>query len=269
MPAASAVGQILAYNFKMSWMKWHIGCSGFSYREWKDVFYPPKLPQRKWFEYYATQFDTLELNVTFYKFPEAAVLKKWYDAAPDHFYFTVKAPRVITHFKQLKDCESLLDDFYGVVENNLREKTGCLLFQMPPRFIYTPERLQLIKDALRPGFKNVVELRDKSWWNDEVYAALGEQYLTFSGISHPTLPAEAVVNHHLAYYRFHGVPRLYYSEYEYTALKEVANQLLAQTTLEEVFVYFNNTAAIGAIANARWLKEYVGGFANRHCGQQF
>ena len=100
-------------------MKWHIGCSGFLYRDWKNIFYPEKLPQRKWFEYYATQFDTLELNVTFYKFPQLSSLQKWYNDSPPEFLFSLKVPRLITHYKQLKDCESLLDDFYGTVEGRI------------------------------------------------------------------------------------------------------------------------------------------------------
>src|SRR6186997_2521864 len=98
-------------------MDWRIGCSGFHYKEWKGEFYPEKLPQTKWFEYYAELFNTLELNVTFYRFPRVEYLQNWYNKSPDGFDFTVKAPRLITHYKKFKDCESLLEDFY----NSLRE----------------------------------------------------------------------------------------------------------------------------------------------------
>jgi uncharacterized protein YecE (DUF72 family) len=81
----------------------------------------------------------------------------------------------------------------------------------------------------------------------------------FSGIGHPTLPDEAVVNNTIAYYRFHGVPDLYYSAYKNETLKKVADTLLGNPGLTEVFVFFNNTAAVGAIENAVWLKEYVSG----------
>ncbi|MEP7163557.1 MAG: DUF72 domain-containing protein [Ferruginibacter sp.] len=237
--------------------KWHIGCSGFQYREWKDVFYPEKLPQRKWFEYYSTQFNTLELNVTFYRFPQLKSLQNWYNTSPPDFNFSVKAPRLITHYKQFNDCERLLNDFYGTITEGLKDKAGSILFQLPPKFTYITERLEMIIDNMRSGFKNTVEFRHASWWNEEVYKRLKENSIAFCGISHPTLPADALFTNVHAYYRFHGVPRLYYSVYDNAELKKIADQLLAAKNLEELFVYFNNTAAIGAIENAMWLKNYV------------
>ena len=240
-------------------MKWHIGCSGFLYRDWKNVFYPEKLPQRSWFEYYASQFDTLELNVTFYKFPGIAGLQKWHDTSPDHFLFSLKVPRLVTHYKQMKDCEHLLDDFYTTTEAGLQEKLGCVLFQFPPKFIYTEERLQLLLSNLRPHIKNVVELRDKSWWDKKVFKQLADNNIIFSGISHPILRDHQppVINNTSAYYRFHGIPKLFYSEYQETDLRKVADLIKKNKKLKEVFIYFNNTATQAAINNARMLKAYV------------
>ena len=240
-------------------MKWHIGCSGFLYREWKEHFYPDKLPQRLWFEHYASVFDTLELNVTFYKFPQLKYLQKWYDTSPAHFSFSLKVPRLITHYKQMKDCQSLLDDFYSTVEEGLKEKLGCVLFQFPPKFIYTEERLQLLINNVRPGCRNVVELRHASWWDKKIFKVLKDHNIIFSGISHPALQdhQEPVFNNFVSYYRFHGIPKLFYSEYDEAALKAVADQILKKKTLKEVFVYFNNTATPAAIKNAQWLREYV------------
>jgi len=241
-------------------MKWHIGCSGFLYRDWKEYFYPAKLPQRLWFEHYASVFDTLELNVTFYKFPQLSSLQKWYDTSPPNFLFSLKVPRLITHYKQMKDCERLLHDFYSTVEEGLREKLGCVLFQFPAKFIYTEERLQLLIDNVKPGIKNVVELRDKSWWDKKIFKVLKEHNIIFSGISHPTLKEhqEPIFNNAVSsYYRFHGIPRLFYSEYTEEELKAVADQILKKKGVKEVFVYFNNTAAPAAIKNALWLREHV------------
>ena len=89
-------------------MKWHIGCSGYHYRDWKEVFYPPGLPQKKWFEYYNSHFDTLELNVTFYRFPQLKFLQNSYDVSSPDFLFTVKEPRLITHYKKFNNCEAQL-----------------------------------------------------------------------------------------------------------------------------------------------------------------
>jgi uncharacterized protein YecE (DUF72 family) len=92
-------------------MEWKIGCSGYHYPEWKGVFYPEDIAQRKWFEYYCTQFNSLELNNTFYRFPRLDYMKSWYNRSPKNFTFAVKAPRHITHFKKfsfLRTTDSIM-----------------------------------------------------------------------------------------------------------------------------------------------------------------
>lgn len=238
-------------------MKWHIGCSGFHYKDWRGVFYPVGLPQKKWFEYYSSRFDTLELNVTFYRFPQVKYLQNWHEISPPNFIFTAKAPRLITHYKRFRDCEALLSDFYGTLISGLDRKLGAVLFQLPPSLQYDPGFLELMTNNLSDAVTNVVEFRHESWWSEEVFKKLKEKKIVFSGISHPRLPDETVVNYKIAYYRFHGVPELYYSVYSDKKLKAVADQFLQEEKLKEVYVYFNNTAAPGAIKNATWLKEYI------------
>lgn len=237
--------------------KWFIGCSGFYYPEWKDNFYPPKLPKNKWFEYYSQQFNTLELNNTFYRFPEIKSLESWYDRSPSDFIFSVKAPRSITHYNKFVDSEELLSKFYDVIKEGLQEKLGCVLFQLPPSLYFNDEKLDLITSSLDPEFKNVIEFRHSGWWNDNVYKKLSEHGITFSGIDHPTLPKDVSKNTLVLYYRFHGAPQLYKSEYFEAALKEFADQILNSEQIKEVFVYFNNTMNLAAIKNARQLIEIV------------
>jgi len=238
-------------------MKWHIGCSGFSYRDWKGVFYPADIPQRLWFDFYASKFDTLELNVTFYRFPQLKTLQNWYTKSPEHFSFSVKVPKLITHMKQMKDVQQYLTDFYTTCRAGLQEKLGPVLFQFPPKFSYTDERLQLILDALDKSFINVVEFRHNSWWCEEVYTQLKKRNIIFCGQSYPSLPDQPVVNNEGVYYRFHGVPRLYYSEYDTATLQRIADSILQNKKAKEIYIYFNNTAAIGAIDNALWIYNYV------------
>ena len=109
---------------------------------------------------------------------------------------------------------------------------------------------------MRKGFTNVVEFRHESWWNKKVYQRLKKKGIIFCGISHPTLPDPPIVTNKTAYYRFHGVPKLYYSAYRKSKLKAIVDTL-AGKNIKNVFVYFNNTATIGAIENAVWLREYV------------
>lgn len=236
---------------------WYIGCSGFYYTPWKELFYPKGLPTKKWFEYYCTQFNTLELNVTFYRFPKLSALQGWYGRSPNDFKFAVKATQGITHFRKFEGAEELLKDFYAAASEGLKEKLGCILFQLPPRYEYTPERLEKIIAAMDTSFNNVVEFRDKSWWNDDVYRQLGKAGITFCGHSHPTLPNDVVVNIPVVYYRFHGVPRLYLSEYDKAFVRHIGNEIQDNPIANEVYIYFNNTMQMGALNNARQLQELV------------
>ena len=238
-------------------MRWHIGCSGFSYKEWKNVFYPPRLPVREWFNYYSDRFNTLELNFTFYRFPQVPLLQTWYVKSPENFSFAVKAPRLITHYKQLNDCERLLHDFYTACRDGLKEKLGPLLFQFPSRFVYSGVKLERIIASLDPSFVNVVEFRDVSWWDKRVYAALKKRGIIFCAMSFPGLPDDVIKTAPSIYYRFHGIEKLYYSSYDEATLKKTADDILRQKNTKEVFCYFNNTAAVGAIVNALWLEEYT------------
>jgi uncharacterized protein YecE (DUF72 family) len=237
-------------------MKWYIGCSGFHYKDWKGSFYPEKLAQNKWFAFYCEQFNTLELNVTFYRFPQISFLQNWYNTSPKAFLFAVKAPRVITHFKQFVDTTRILGDFYRTTREGLRDKCGPILFQLPERSNYTEERLQRIIESMDYSFTNVVEFRHNSWWNKKVYQQLAKHNITFCSISHPALSDEVVINTPIVYYRFHGVPQLYYSQYKRTTLQHVADIIIQNTKIKEAYVYFNNTATLAAIKNANWLKKY-------------
>ncbi|QJX47347.1 DUF72 domain-containing protein [Hymenobacter taeanensis] len=238
----------------------HIGCSGFHYRDWKGVFYPPELPPRKWFGYYCTQFNTLELNVTFYKMPEMRALENWYDQSPEGFQFAVKAPRIVTHYKKFNaEAEPVLADFYGTVREGLREKLGPVLFQLPPKAAYTEELMERLLTNLNPEFTNVVEFRHPSWWEGEVYRELARHHISFVGQSHPMpLPDEVVANTDVVYYRFHGVPELYKSSYSEDFLQRIADEIQAAPGVKEAYVYFNNGIGGAGVLNAFELRKLLG-----------
>ena len=237
-------------------MKWHIGCSGFHYKEWKEIFYPKGLAQAKWFSFYAQHFDTLEINNTFYRFPELKLFANWYQKSPAHYHFSVKVPQIITHYQQFKEMEQLLADFYAIAREGLKEKLGCILFQLPPKFNYSPERLESIIRQTNMFYTNVVEFRHISWWRKDVFAALSEHSISFCGVSYPGLISDAVTNSPVSYYRFHGVPKLYYSEYEESFLRRVIEQI-ANSSAETAYIYFNNTASAAALENARYVQELI------------
>lgn len=239
----------------MAHLQWHIGCSGFHYKEWKEVFYPKGLPQRLWLDHYCRHFNTLELNVTFYRFPQLSFLQNWYQKTPAHFSFAVKAPRLITHYKKFDDCKSLLSDFYDAIQKGLQEKLASVLFQLPVQITYTEDLLQKIISQLSPSFTNVVEFRHVSWWQPRVYDALSRHRICFCSISHPALPDDVITNTNVIYYRFHGVPQLYYSSYDESFLQKVITAIKTANGMRQAFVYFNNTAQTSAIQNARYVQQ--------------
>lgn len=175
-------------------MKWWIGCSGFHYPDWKGLFYPLDLPKKNWFDYYCRHFNTLELNVTFYRFPQVKFLENWYEKSPADFCFAVKAPRLITHYKKFSDTQRLLVDFYGSVREGLKNKLGPVLFQLPRQIHYTDEWLQRILDGMDEDFTNVVEFRHNSWWIKKVFREMAKQDITFCSTSYPELPENAIIN---------------------------------------------------------------------------
>ena len=237
---------------------WRVGCSGFHYKHWRGIFYPEKLAMSKWFDYYNNHFKTLELNVTFYRFPRLSFLEPWYNESPPGFTFSVKAPRAITHYKKFVDSKRYLDDFYGTIQEGLKEKVGCVLFQMPATMSYKQEKLELIAASLNPSFKNVLEFRNATWWNQRTYDTLSSNNITFCGMSHPDLPDEVVQNNKVVYYRLHGTPHLYRSKYPAEILKKIAEEIKNNVEIKDAFIYFNNDIDGAAITNALEMEKYLG-----------
>ena len=236
-------------------MKCWTGCSGFSYPEWKGMFYPEKLASRKWFEYYCEKFNTVELNTTFYRFPQVTHLKGWYDRSPRDFRFAVKAPRIITHYKRFNNAADEMQRFYDTVYEGLSDKLGSILFQLHPRMPYSEESLERILGTLHPDFTNVLEFRHTSWWRSDVLKALKQQGVVFCNISYPGLPEDIYRTARTVYYRFHGLPRLYYSDYDQDTLTEVHKAIHAFRQVKEAYVYFNNTALGHAVNDALYFKS--------------
>lgn len=237
--------------------KFNIGCSGFYNRHWKGIFYPDKLPQRKWFDFYAENFNTLEVNSTFYRFPTAESLNPWYKKSPEGFLFCVKAPRLITHYKKFNECERLIEDFYQACDNGLTDKLACTLFQLPPQVQYSEEMLSLIIKSLNPSYKNVVEFRHESWCKKKVQDELAANNIIFCTMSHPKMPEKLVVNSPTVYVRLHGVPRMFYSDYSYEYLNNLYLSILKKKKVKEAFIFFNNTAGEAGILNAQTMRNML------------
>ena len=151
----------------------------------------------------------------------------------------------------------MLGDFYGTCKEGLRNKLGCILFQLPARVKYSDEMLDRIIEHMEPSFINVIEFRETGWWKKDVYKKLAAHNLCFCGISYPGLNDAVIQNTSLAYYRFHGVPRLYKSCYKRSDVLAVADQFLNNKKTHQAYIYFNNTWGTGALRNARQLLTYA------------
>jgi uncharacterized protein YecE (DUF72 family) len=234
----------------------HIGCSGYNYREWKGFFYPEGLPQSKWLEFYCQQYNTVEINASFYKVPTVKSLTTWYEKTPEHFRFSLKANKVITHYKKFVETQTLITDFYDIASEGLKDKLDCILFQLPPSLTYTPLVLDRIVDQLNPAFKNVLEFRHASWWNKEVYTRLKEHKLIFCITSYPGLPEEFIQTSETVYMRLHGNTELYKSNYSDKELKSFRDAMDV-STVKDSFIYFDNTWGGNAIKNAKTMQKLM------------
>lgn len=237
--------------------KIYIGCSGFSNRDWKGFFFPEDLPSKGQLNFYATQFNTVEINSTFYRRPRPQTLQNWYERTGEDFKFFIKIPKTITHIKRLKDTAAETGDFCNYIHSGIKEKLAGFLFQMPPTFHFSNEDLEKVIETVDPEFLNVVEFRHKSWWNEEVLKTLKEKNIVFSGVSFPKdIPDEFITNSSkFAYYRLHGVPALFKSEYSEEELINLADEI--KKAKETVFVFFNNTWGTAALKNALFLKKLL------------
>jgi uncharacterized protein YecE (DUF72 family) len=138
--------------------KIYIGCSGWSYKDWVNIFYPKDLSPKECLSYYALFFNTVEINNTFYKFPTERVLQSWISQAPKGFKYSLKATHYITHTKRFKDVKEPLSRLYGL-SDILAEKMGCFLFQFPKIMTFTLDTLENLIAQLDNAYQNIVEFR--------------------------------------------------------------------------------------------------------------
>jgi len=243
----------------------YIGTSGFSYPHWgKGVFYPSDLPQKDWFLYYTKHFDTVELNVSFYRLPRKEVFAGWRQKAGPDFVFSVKASRFITHIKRLKDCQEPVERLMESVAPLKSPKT-VLLFQLPPRFKANLERLasflQILTKNQSSGqqhWRYAFEFRDESWLQEGIIQILEKHRAAVVFQDHPDWPVAEKVTADFVYLRFHGKTSLYSSCYTERELRAWVKKIRDWTKAgRDVYAYFNNDALGYAIENARRLRTLL------------
>ncbi|HEY9757594.1 MAG TPA: DUF72 domain-containing protein [Oculatellaceae cyanobacterium] len=236
-----------------------IGTSGWMYKSWQGDFYPEGLKPADELHYYSEEFDTVEINNSFYKLPTPETFSNWANQVSEGFTFAVKASRYLTHVKRLKDADGPVDNVYSNA-SHLNSKLGPILVQLPPRWSKNLERLeqflsltQSIKDA-----KWAIEFRDESWHSEDVYHLLKKYEAALCIADSYKLLRHDRVTADFSYIRYHGQTPHDAPNYTTAELKREGKKIkMLSSQVDQIFVYFNNDAKGNAIRNAKKLRELL------------
>jgi uncharacterized protein YecE (DUF72 family) len=216
-----------------------VGCSGWQYKDWRGVVYPPGCAQRDWLEVYAHRYVTVEVNATFYRLPDRDAVARWVQQTPSDFVFAVKVSRYLTHIKRLTQLADGMRRLTERIEPMIEAgKLGVLLWQLPANFRKDTARLAEALEDFPREHRNALEFRHESWFTDEVYDLLREHgvatVLADDGrapLPHPPPTAPFV------YVRFHSGARGRRGNYSDAEIAEWADRLAG---FDDGYVYFNN-----------------------------
>ncbi len=234
-----------------------IGCSGWQYRHWKGDFYPGDLRASEWLDYYARHFDTVEVNNSFYRLPDAGVFEKWRAATPPGFLFAVKASRFLTHMKKLKDSREPLERLFSRA-SELGRKLGPVLYQLPRQMSVNVERLAGFLEHVPPRVKHVIEFRNPDWYDEEIMRLLRRHHVALCLHDMPGSIPPRVFTAGFTYIRLHGGQNA--GAYTQRTLNDWAAWIVASR--RHAFVYFNNDTGGHAPRDARRLRALLD--AGRH-----
>jgi uncharacterized protein YecE (DUF72 family) len=224
-----------------------VGTSGFSYTEWKGVFYPEDLPSKNYLSFYAQHFKTTEINNTFYKLPSRKVTEGWYEGVPSDFSFTLKLTQKITHIKRLK---SVNDEMGAFLEGaaGLMEKMGPILVQLPP---YFKKETSVLEDFLGAYAKKgmlALEFRHETWFSDDVYDLLSKHQCALGVVEDEESKAVKVVTGPFIYMRLRK------AEYTSEELDDWARWMKMQD--KDVYCYLKHDQKAPVLAETLIKKLY-------------
>jgi uncharacterized protein YecE (DUF72 family) len=236
-----------------------IGTSGWTYDDWKGLFYPEKLARTRWLEYYASQFHTVEINATFYGTFKDQTYIGWKNRVPSGFGYVLKAPRLITHRKLLLDVEDDIKTFYHSC-TLLEDGFEMILLQVAPNTPYDLDRLQKALLAFPDPRRLAVEFRHKRWLNPDVEALLRSIGVTYCDVDSPRQSLTGLLTSDRAYLRMHGRKAWYAYNYSPEELAEIAAvaRKLAEHGASHIYAFFNNDYNANAVNNAHLLIEMLG-----------
>ena len=227
-----------------------VGTSGWQYGHWKRVFYPERLPQRMWLQYFAERFQTVEVNNTFYSLPETSVFERWRATTPADFVFALKMSRYLTHLKRLHAPAEPVARFMeraGV----LGTKLGPILIQLPPRAQASPQLLEDTLVRFEPSVRVAVEFRDETWFSQETFDVLERHRAALCLADSPRRKQPIRRTADWGFVRFHEGTGAQAPGYQRDVLgRWVARVAEIWPRDADVYVYFNNDAAGYAITDA-------------------
>jgi len=234
----------------------NIGTSGWHYQHWRGVFYPHGMAAVDMLSYYSRHFTTVEVNNAFYQLPTEDALENWRTAVPKPFCFSLKASRYITHMKKLKDFQEPLARLLDRI-GRLKENLGPILFQLPPRWKFNPERLAAFAGGLPGDYRFVLEFRDPSWYDRRAMRILAGEGIAMCLHDMPGSASPRETTADFVYVRLHG-PQKYGGSYDRQALAGWAGAFSTwQRQGKTIYCYFNNDAEGHAVNNALRLKKML------------
>ncbi len=242
-----------------------IGCSGYVYPDWRGIVYPKVSRTADWFSIYASRFDTVELNTTFYRLPTTSAVEQWAVQAPPGFLYAAKLGAFGTHRKKLRDAAGWLPNHVDRVRR-LGNALGPNLVQLPPRWKRNTERIDEFLTLAPADIRWAVELRDPSWIHDDVFAVLERHGAALC--IHDLLPRHPwLLTTSWTYIRFHGPDAQahpYHGRYGGRRLGRASRTIRAWLDAgTDVFAYFNNDFDGHAVVDAEWLRRSVDTGAGR------
>ncbi|MZD55021.1 DUF72 domain-containing protein [Streptomyces sp. SID5606] len=229
-----------------------VGTSGWQYRDWREAFYPPGLPVRRWLERYTDVFPTVEINNAFYRLPARETFEAWRERVPPDFVVAVKASRYLTHVKRLRDpaepVERLMSHAAGP-----GDRLGPVLLQLPPTLRADPGLLDACLARFPSGTRVAVEPRHDSWWTPEVREVLTSRgaALCWADVrARPVTPLWRTAD--WGYVRFHEGRATPWPRYGRRSLSTWSDRITSTWSRDQdVYAYFNNDQHAAAVADAR------------------